>query len=241
MRDIKAALITGADISLDELQIVLHQPSAKEIAYIGYDDFLLGAQLLCVDKNFVIQDKTVLESTTNFQIFMKLMFEAEDSTKSKRLVTNTCSLLFPNSQISFTPQSIILKQGDSFKIIGEDNFEIIQEYIKQVLQIGGKHDEGFHPAGSDADKIAKKLMNARSRVAKQNGEENAPNIIQIYISALSIALGLSIVELSNYTLFMLYDSIERYNLWMQWDLYTKTCLAGGKPNDKPENWMKNIH
>jgi hypothetical protein len=30
-------------------------------------------------------------------------------------------------------------------------------------------------------------------------------------------------------------------LWVSWDLDIKMRLAGGKPDDSPDNWMKNIH
>jgi len=30
-------------------------------------------------------------------------------------------------------------------------------------------------------------------------------------------------------------------LWVNWDLDVRMRLAGGKPEDKPDNWMKNIH
>jgi hypothetical protein len=30
-------------------------------------------------------------------------------------------------------------------------------------------------------------------------------------------------------------------LWTNWDIDLKTRLAGGKPEEHPDNWMKNIH
>jgi len=42
-------------------------------------------------------------------------------------------------------------------------------------------------------------------------------------------------------MFQLYDLIERYNLYINWDLDIRSRLAGGKPDSRPDNWMKNIH
>jgi hypothetical protein len=42
-------------------------------------------------------------------------------------------------------------------------------------------------------------------------------------------------------MFQLYDLVERYHLWINWDLDIRSRLAGGKPDSKPDNWMKNIH
>jgi hypothetical protein len=35
--------------------------------------------------------------------------------------------------------------------------------------------------------------------------------------------------------------MERYSLYINWDIDIRSRLAGGKPKDEPENWMKNIH
>nr|DAF40483.1 MAG TPA: hypothetical protein [Caudoviricetes sp.]DAT10090.1 MAG TPA: hypothetical protein [Caudoviricetes sp.] len=39
----------------------------------------------------------------------------------------------------------------------------------------------------------------------------------------------------------MYDLIERLSLYTNWDLDVRTRLAGGKPDQQPDNWMKNIH
>ena len=43
------------------------------------------------------------------------------------------------------------------------------------------------------------------------------------------------------TMFQLYDLIERYMLYINWDMDIRVRLAGGKPDSHPDNWMKNIH
>jgi hypothetical protein len=48
-------------------------------------------------------------------------------------------------------------------------------------------------------------------------------------------------EAMNLTMYQLYDLVERYTLYLNWDLDIRTRLAGGKPDSKPDDWMKNIH
>ena len=43
------------------------------------------------------------------------------------------------------------------------------------------------------------------------------------------------------TMFQLYDLVERYGLYVNWDIDIRSRLAGGKPDKQPDNWMKNIH
>ena len=79
------------------------------------------------------------------------------------------------------------------------------------------------------------------RVNAQNGGENS-SIFSRYLSLLTIGLGsMSLQDLSNCTMFQLYDLFERYMLFINWDIDVRTRLAGGKPDSQPDNWMKNIH
>ena len=52
---------------------------------------------------------------------------------------------------------------------------------------------------------------------------------------------MSIIDCKNLTMYQLFDLIERYMLYTNWDLDVKSRLAGGKPETQVDNWMKNIH
>lgn len=52
---------------------------------------------------------------------------------------------------------------------------------------------------------------------------------------------MSLDKCINLTVYQLYDLIERYGLYVGWDLDIKSRLAGGKPDDKSDDWMKDIH
>ena len=54
MKDLRMALITGIDIPIPECQLVLHQPSIKEIAYLGDTNFFIGAQTLALHKTMFV-------------------------------------------------------------------------------------------------------------------------------------------------------------------------------------------
>ena len=99
----------------------------------------------------------------------------------------------------------------------------------------------FNPADKKAEEIAAKLMKARQRVAEQNGSAGS-SVFSQYLSILTVGLSsMSIFDLMNLTMYQLYDLIERYMLFTNWDMDIRSRLAGGKPDSKPDNWMKNIH
>lgn len=239
--DIKLALMCGIDIPIPELQLVIHQPKIKEIAYIGTKDFFVGAQSICINKNNLnIEAENVLSNTSNFQIFMTMMQEKEMADK-KLAVNQVFTLLFPNQKVLLTPRSILVQGAESI-MIDESNFESLQMCLKQIFCLNNSDSQqmGFNPQSKKAKEIAEKLMRGRQRIAEQNGEADA-DIFSQYLSTLAIGLQMSLSELMDCTVYQLFDLIKRYQLYIDWDIDIRSRLAGAKPDGKPENWMKNIH
>lgn len=240
--DIRLALMCGTDIPVPELQTTIHQPTIKEISYIGEQEFFIGLQTLSINKNMLAKGNSVLESTTNFQIFMTIMKEQETKDK-KDAVINLFQLVFPGSQVIFTPMSVLLNKEGQQTLIDKNNFDILQEIIKQIFCVNsGPMDQAtFNPADEKAREIAEKLMRGRQRVAEQKGETNS-SAFGRYLSILTIGLNaMPLSEAMNLTMYQMYDLVERYTLYLNWDLDIRTRLAGGKPDSKPDDWMKNIH
>ena len=240
--DIRLALMCGTDIPIPECQLTIHQPRIKEIALIGEADFFAGIQCLCLNKSMFVQDESLLETTNNFQIFMTVMSEKEAIDK-KIAVQQVCTILFPTMKLNFTPRSMIL-MGDGHTItIDENNFEFLQSALSSIccLKTGPMDQQNFNPVNAEAKRIADKLMRGRQRVAAQKGESNTSLFTQ-YLSTLTVGLhSMSLADAMDLTMFQLYDLVERYMLYLNWDMDIRSRLAGAKPDSQPENWMKNIH
>lgn len=241
--DIRLALMCGTDIPVPELQTTIHQPTIKEISYIGEQEFFIGLQTLSISNNMIAKGNFVLENTTNFQIFMTIMQEQETRDKREAVIA-LFQLIFPGSRVIFTPMSIILnKEGTQQILIDEKNFEVLQENIKQIfcLNSSSMDQQTFNPANNKAKEIADKLMRGRQRVAEQKGETNS-SAFGRYVSILTVGLNtMPLSEVINLTMYQMYDLVERYILYLNWDLDIKSRLAGGSPDSKPDDWMKNIH
>lgn len=241
--DTRLALMTGCDYPIPECQLTLHQPTIKEIGLIGENDFFTGSQCLSIYKSmFVTEDKSALDDINNFQIFMTVMRDKE-SMEKKHSVLQVLTLFFPKyDKVLFTPQSLLFQSKEENVVIDENNFDFLQTAIREVTcsKSGPMDQQAFNPANDKAREIAEKLMRGRQRVAAQNGSANT-SIFSLYLSILSVGLPMPVTELVNCTMFQLYDLMERYSLYMNWDLDVRTRLAGGKPDSQPDNWMKNIH
>ena len=234
--------MTGIDIPIPECQIVIHQPTLKEIAYVGERDFFTGVQCLCIHKTMCIEDETILANTTNFQIFMTVMTD-KTTVDKKEAVLSVLDILFPGYKIILTPRTLLFKKDDLNVIIDENNFEILQMVLEQIFCLRNTDQASFNPGNEAAKAIADKLMRARERVAKQKASEGGDgSTFGQYISTLTVGLNsMSLQDCLNLTMYQLYDLVERYMLYVNWDIDLRSRLAGGKPDSKPDNWMKIIH
>lgn len=247
--DMRLALMSGIDIPIPECKIVIHQPTIKEISFIGEQEYFTAIQVLCIQKESLLEDKALLSEFTNFKVFMMIMTD-KTSILQKKAVEAAFSILFPNYSVTMTVRSLIFltknnqdENQDSI-LIDDTNFEFLQNVISQIccLTHNSMQQAGFNPQDKKAKEIADKLMKARSRVAKQKGENNDASLLGQQISVLTIGVGaMSLDQCLNLTMYQLFDLIERYSLYVAWDLDIKVRLAGGTSNSEPDNWMKIIH
>lgn len=240
--DLQLALMCGTDIPIPQTQIIMHQPRIKDIALIGEKDFFIAIQTLNINKKIISQDESLLNNTNNFQIFMTIMSEKE-TISQKKAVEQLFTLIFPNYKIIFSPRSLIFIIDDHQFIIDENNFDYLQDISKEVFCFnnGPMDQQNFNPVDKKATEIARKLMRGRERVAKEKGGTRS-SVFSQYLSTLTVGISsMSLNDCMNLTMYQLFDLVERYSLYISWDIDIRSRLAGAKPDSKPDNWMKNIH
>lgn len=237
--------MAGIDIPIPELQLSIHQPVIRDIAFMGEHEFFTAMQYLCVDKEVLIQDESLLATLSNFQVLMKVLQQAQDSSK-KGMIQTLLLLLFPERQSTILSGSIILTaKGQDPVTIDDNNFETVQDYVKTVLCVDSIFQGDnivYNPANAAAKAIADKIMAGRRKVAQQKANGNNESILTRYMSVLTIGVGsMSLQDCLNLTLFQLFDLMERYTSLVEWDTDMKVRLAGGKPEKTVESWMRDIH
>lgn len=236
------ALMAGIDVPIPEMQVIIHQPTCREIAMVGRESYLLGVQCLCLDKANFSQDNSLLHNTTNFQIFMAIM-QDEQGKERKEDVIKAVQLLFPAYSLKFLPKNLGLfnLETKEMKFIDENNFELLQSYIKDIICVS-KEEGNYNPGDAKAKEIAEKLRRGRQRVAAQKAAENGGDIFTQYLSVVTVGLhSMSLQEALDLTMFQLYDLVERYSMYSAWDIDIRARMAGAKVDKEPDNWMKNIH
>ena len=69
-------LLSGNDIPFTSAQLTIHQPTVKEIAYVGEESFYTGCEFLKFTKDKLNEeDRNHLENYSNFEVIMSIMKE----------------------------------------------------------------------------------------------------------------------------------------------------------------------
>ena len=242
------ALRTGIDIPFQAGRLLIHQPTLKEIAVIGEDDFFIGCGLLTISKNILnSQDKIDLDKINDFNIFMSIINGTvgidKNLQKNIDCAFNVLYLLFPTLDIKAEKDKLIIGEG----YIDKTNFSEYKNNLKTIFNLSFKDSEvqkDYKPATNKAQQIAEKLKKrhqdliARSGVAA-NGKE--VRIFGRYMSIISVYNGISFKDLEQYTVFQLYDIFKRVQLKIAYDMAMRAKLAGAKDVKNPDDWMKDLY
>lgn len=239
-------LLSGNDIPFLEAQVNIHQPTIKEIAYIGEENFFIGCELLNFSKDILNkEDKINLEDKSNFEILMSIMGDKNIAAqKSKTCAIMVLMLLFPEYKIIIKKNKIsLIKENEDEHSINNNNFESFRQILISIfcLKMGDEKNPAYNPGNEMAKRIAEKLQKGRAKVAAMNGESNKISILNRYISILAVGQSKDINSLMQYTVYQLYDEFQRFELKQNYDIYFNAKLAGAKDLDEVDNWMKDIH
>ena len=242
-------LISGIDVPIPEIGVNIHQPTIREIAFIGEKSFYEAAQTIIIQKedfingleNITQEDKIALSQMSNFEIFLKLV-EANPLSNTK--VQMLLSLLFPDFNSSIEERFIFLVNPKEHKniLINDSNFEILQEVISTILCLqSGNTKEEFNPQGDRAREIAEKIKRGRERAARLKGEKRQQSrFLSKYISGLGIGTNtLNIHNVLDLTLYQLLNQLERYGLYTQYNISIQAKMAGAKDVEDVD-WLKDI-
>lgn len=237
--------MAGIDIPIPELQLTIHVPVVRDIAFMGEQQFFLAVQYLCLEKESLIQDESLLSSLSNFQVLMKVLEQSQDKTKKTAIIT-LLKLLFPEYMALITKNSIILKlvDGQDTVLIDDSNFDQFQAILKEILCVSSIFQGEniiYNPANKRAKEIADKLMRGRRKVAEIKSKEGNESVLTRYISILTVARVVSLEQCLQCNLFQLFDLMERYTNYIEWDTDLQVRLAGGKPDKPVESWMRDLH
>lgn len=252
----KLLLLSGNEIPFIQAQITIHQPTLKEIAFIGEEAFFLGCEYLNFSKQKLKeQDKNHLDAFSSFEILMTMIKENNISiNKYKTCMELVLLLLFPQYKIDFLPMSIMIsklndKNEKEIHLIDKDNFERFQSIIKQIFCLKeimkDNANEKYNPGGPQAKALVQKFKQRQKKLAElknQNKKQQlSKSIFSRYISILAVGEKKDMNKILQYTIYQLFDEFYRFRMKQDFNLYVQAKMAGAKDLEEIENWMGDIH
>lgn len=239
-------LLAGSDIPFPEARITIHQPTLKEISYVGEQSFFTGCGFLDFSKDILTEkDKTRLVNIDDFDIFMSMLISKEPSIKpnvdSAFLVL---SLIFPLHEAAIEVRensfALVLQKEDEKCEINKSNFSKFKEILREMFGFSvGDQKDGYNPSGSMAEKIANKFKKRQQQLQEFTKELSGKriSILSRYSSILAVGLQKDLNDLMQYTVYQLYNEFQRFQLKVQWDAHIQARMAGAKDLGEIDNWM----
>ena len=236
-------LLSKNDIPFKEAQVNIHQPTLKEISFIGEESFHIGCQLLNFSINILgMVDKSDLLNKSDFEIFMSIM-NGKEKFKYKADALMVLALIFPDYQIKIDNDKILLQKDNFCSSINQLNFNSFKDIISNMFDLEELREESnYNPSDAYAKKIAEKFKKRKEILAKQTGIDlKKVSIFSRYVSILAVGERKSINSLMDYTVYQLKDEFKRFQMKQQFDFYMKAKLAGAQDLEEVDNWMDDIH
>ena len=238
-------LLAGSDIPFPEARVTIHQPTLKEIGYIGEKAFFMGCGFLDFSKNLLNEsDKNSLANFNDFDILMSIMINGDLAVKSTvESAMLVLSLIFPLYDVSVRKDRIAIiltKDNEEFEI-NKNNFSQFKEILTNMFNLKSAFaEEKYNPKGDMAARIAEKFKKRQQQLNKLKGDIDTNKQIAVlsrYASILAVGLQKDLNELMQYTVYQLYDEFQRFQLKTQWDAYVQARMAGAKDLEEVDNWM----
>ncbi len=237
-------LLSGIDIPFQQAQISIHQPTIKEISFIGEEAFFIGCELLNFSKDILAtEDKTNLEDRTNFEVFMSIMKDKSlTAQKGKVSALMVLTLMFPGYEIHMQKDCISLVKENDVHNINNQNFEDFKKIVVAMFCLKERStDPEYNPAGKRAKELAEKMKKGRQKAAAAKGDSQKVSLLSRYVSILSVGENKGFDTLLDYTVYQLFDEFNRFELKQKYDIYVQAKMAGAKDLEEVDNWMKDIH
>ena len=240
-----ALFLSGQDVPIVECNIIVHQPTIKQIAIFKETSFISAVQLFSqVDEN-IAKLRELNPLTEQFSDFELLMALLNQDDKMKKSVNDFFELIFPRYVIEIRDKEICFYQDD--RRVGMINFYNYKVFCDTINKLFGlpTDKKKYNPANKKAEELVNKFKKRAEILAKQKGKkDDSPSLYGSYVSILSVGMNLDLNILLNYTPFQLYDTFDRYWKKNSSDFYQRVStmpMMDTSKMEEPDSWTNNLY
>lgn len=217
-----ALFLSGQDVPVVECNIIIHQPTIKQIVLFKETNFISAIQLFGQIDDNIARLRELNPLTEQFSDFELLMAMLNQDDKVKDSINSFFELIFPRYKIEIRDKDICFYQDEQrVGMINLYNYKVFCDIINKLFGLPTDNKK-YNPANKKAEALANKFKKRAEILAKKKGKEGeSPSLYGSYISILSVGMNLDINILLNYTPFQLCDTFNRYWKKVNSDFYQR--------------------
>ena len=256
MRD-RLLIESGCPIPVPSMGLELYQPTIKDIARFGEENFSTVLSLVNYTKEDYLNhakksfenEPDKIEAVRNELTFMtdfQLILEtANETTEMQSLFTSSLYLLIPIAKKVVIEErrflTISFANDKPALFMTDDMFLDLREAIVDMFLLDEKSKAGFNPANDKAAQIAKKLEDRHKKLAKMRGEhEKETSALATAASIVSSIDGVSLLEVYGYTLPQLVHQLDRSEKYVYYKTQITLGAFAGLKDVEISDWRESI-
>lgn len=247
--------LSGQQVLVPSCGIFITQPKIKDIVLTcGENNFLSTAHLLThveIFANAIKAGKTVLDNIPDFQIIIEIL--RQDTGQFTKLINDFLNLCMPDFTYECSKHSLDFKNSDGLTVgmLNTFNYPDFATTIQELFIPRQKEEEPEYKIDESNEmsrRLLEKIKRNRAALAKQRVAKDGSNmsVFALYISSLSIGLGMDVNTFYDYTPFQLYDCFNRFMAKMAQDKYEAMLMipfadVSKIKSKEPPNWLENLY
>ena len=240
-----ALFLSGQDVPIVECNIIVHQPTIKQIVMFKETDFIAAMQLFSQIDEHIIKLRELNPLTEQFTDFQLLMAMLNQDDKIKKSVSNFFELIFPQYIVEIRNSDICFYHNEQrVGMINPYNYKVFCDTIDKLFGLPTDKKK-YNPANKKAEELVNKFKKRAEILAKQKGKsDDSPSLFGSYISILSVGMNMDINIFLNYTPFQLYDTFDRYWKKVHSDFYQRVStmpMMDVSKMEEPDSWIDNLY
>lgn len=238
---------SGSPIFIEDICAVF-PPLLREVASVGYDNFLQYIQILTTEKPYIKEKNELSElikKLTNFEYFLFLVSTDKNINQLAQAAFN----FFTHEQVFFStdPAQIIIGPLTERHIIDEEKFLLLQNIIRHMNFL--ETEEPIIIMAEDSEQVKalkQRMIENRAKLAKAKKNKAKQEHSDVQFSDLIGSLcvnncGVNMTNVWDLTYYAFHDQIKRMGWRDQFDINNRAALAGAKINKKElKHWIKPI-
>ena len=185
--------LSGQDVPVPECNIVIHQPTIKQIVMFKESHFLAAVNIFSHAKENADRVRENNSSAYQFSDFQILLAVITQDSNIQSSVDSLFQLIFPQYNVTIVNEEIHFYEGEKrVGMIHERNYTAFINILDKLFTLPSDKKKEYNPANEKARKIAEKFKKRNEILSKKKGQKSgeSPSLFGTYVSVLSIGMHL---------------------------------------------------